>query len=40
MYFARAVGLTHEATYRALAELVNEYRLEKDARGKYRLPPI
>ena len=36
--FAREVGLTHEATYRALAELVNEHRLEKDARGKYRIP--
>ena len=37
MALSAEIGLTHEATYRALAALVNEGVLERVARGKYRL---
>lgn len=33
--FANAIGLTHEATYRALAALVKENRVVKNGRGSY-----
>lgn len=36
--FAAKIGLTHEATYRGLADLVKNKRLEKVARGQYQLP--
>ena len=36
--FAAAIGLTHEATYRALAALVDAGKLVKPARGTYRQP--
>jgi CRP/FNR family transcriptional regulator, dissimilatory nitrate respiration regulator len=36
--FAATIGLTHEATYRALAALVRQGRLVKPGRGSYRLP--
>lgn len=36
--FAAEIGLTHEAVYRSLAMLVRNGRLEKSARGFYRLP--
>lgn len=35
--FAAQLGLTHEATYRALNELVRDGRAEKIGRGDYRL---
>lgn len=35
---AATIGLTHEATYRALAALVRRGRLVKFGRGSYRLP--
>jgi len=35
MQFADDLGLTHEATYRALADLVREGRIEKTGRGRY-----
>jgi CRP-like cAMP-binding protein len=35
--FAAQLGLTHEATYRALNELVRTGRAEKISRGDYRL---
>ena len=34
--FASQIGLTHEATYRALARLTRERRLTKVGRGDYR----
>jgi CRP-like cAMP-binding protein len=34
---ATEIGLTHEATYRALSELVAAGRIRKTARGKYSL---
>ena len=35
MAFAAEIGLTHEATYRALAALVQEGRAQKTGRGRY-----
>lgn len=35
--FAARIGLTHEATYRALRALVREGRIENPARGVYRV---
>lgn len=35
--FAADINLSHEAVYRALKELVNKNKLEKLARGSYRL---
>lgn len=35
---ASFIGLSHEATYRALASLANSGRLIKTGRGQYRLP--
>jgi len=35
--FAAQIGLTHEATYRALSELVKANRLYKTGRGQYEL---
>lgn len=35
--FASEIGLSHEAVYRALAELVRGGRIRKIARGKYEL---
>lgn len=35
--FASSIGLTHEATYRALAQLVRKNRVIKQARGCYNL---
>jgi len=35
--FAITIGLTHEAVYRALAELVKENRVIKNGRGSYSL---
>lgn len=35
--FANTIGLTHEATYRALAELVKENRVVKNGRGNYSI---
>lgn len=35
--FASQIGLSHEATYRALASLVKNQRLQKSAHGSYRL---
>lgn len=35
--FASEIGLTHEATYRALAKLVKKQRIYKMGRGKYSL---
>lgn len=40
LQFASDLGLTHEATYRALAALVADGKLCKPARGKYILPPL
>lgn len=37
MAFAASIGLTHEATYRALSSLVKSGDVEKFARGRYRL---
>ena len=37
--FANDLGLSHEATYRALATLVAQGRLHKVGRGKYVVPP-
>lgn len=37
MDFADELGLTHEAVYRALSELVNNGRVERPARGVYRV---
>jgi len=39
MQFAQSLGLTHEATYRALSRLVKEGRLIKAERGQYSLCP-
>ena len=36
--FASQIGLTHEATYRALSELVVLGKLKKTSRGTYSLP--
>ncbi|MDQ7070424.1 MAG: Crp/Fnr family transcriptional regulator [Rhodobacterales bacterium] len=36
LHFAADMGLTHEATYRALAELVSDGAAIKTGRGKYR----
>ena len=36
--FAATIGLTREATYRALAALARSGRLRKTARGTYCLP--
>lgn len=35
--FAASIGLTHEATYRALSRLVDRGIVDRHARGKYRL---
>ena len=35
--FASQIGLTHETTYRALSVLVKKQRLQKTARGTYRV---
>lgn len=35
--FAAQIGLTREVTYRALATLVKQHKLQKTARGIYRL---
>ena len=35
--FAAELGLTHEAVYRALSQLVNDGRVERPARGIYRV---
>jgi predicted transcriptional regulator len=35
--FAASIGLTHEATYRALAELVENGRIQKQGRGRYSI---
>lgn len=37
---AGEIGLTHEVVYRALAKLVKNKRIEKTARGQYRLSAI
>ena len=37
MDLAAQIGLTHEATYRALASLVEKDRLIKTGRGKYQI---
>lgn len=36
--FAVKIGLSHEATYRALAKLVKENRIIKTGRGSYSMP--
>ena len=36
--FAATIGLSHEALYRALSQLVKQHKLLKVARGEYRLP--
>ena len=36
--FSATIGLTHEATYRALAKLVMDNRIIKKGRGSYTLP--
>lgn len=38
--FAAEIGLTHEATYRALAKLVKDGRIEKAGRGRYSMRQI
>ena len=38
--FAAEIGLTHEATYRALAKLVKDGRIEKAGRGQYSMRRI
>ena len=35
--FASQIGLTHETAYRALSTLVGKHRLQKTARGTYRI---
>ena len=35
--FAETIGLAPETVYRALAQLSKEYRIEKTARGQYRI---
>lgn len=37
MSFSNQIGLTHEATYRALNQLVRSKQVEKRARGKYQI---
>jgi CRP/FNR family transcriptional regulator, dissimilatory nitrate respiration regulator len=37
MAFAARIGLTHEATYRALSQLVAEGRVARIGRGQYRV---
>lgn len=37
--FAATMGLTHEATYRALSQLVAEGLVERTGRGRYRVLP-
>lgn len=36
--FSNTIGLSHEATYRALAALVKEQKIIKTGRGSYSLP--
>lgn len=40
MALASDIGLTHEATYRALAALVKQGRAHKIGRGRYVLAPV
>ncbi len=40
MAFAASIGLTHEATYRALSSLTKSGEVEKIARGQYQLRAI
>ena len=38
--FAARIGLTHEATYRALSRLTKDGRIEKLGRGRYRVARV
>ncbi len=37
MAFSAAIGLTHEATYRALSQLVKSGKIKRVSRGRYKL---
>ncbi len=38
--FAAEIGLTHEATFRALSNLVRDGRVVKTGRGRYEAAPL